>query len=64
MRMQDLQGSSTSIYVGMMTHDYEITSTCDLESIPTYSATSVAVSIVSNCISYFSDWHGPSVSGT
>ncbi|WQF82203.1 Putative Acyl transferase domain superfamily, Condensation domain, ancestral KRAB domain, thiolase [Colletotrichum destructivum] len=61
MRMQDLQGSSTAVYVGMMTHDYETTSTRDLESIPTYSATGVAVSIASNRISYFFDWHGPSM---
>lgn len=32
MRMQDLQGSSTAVYVGMMTHDYETTSTRDLET--------------------------------
>jgi acyl transferase domain-containing protein len=46
----------------MMTHDYETTSTRDLECIPTYSATGVAVSIASNRISYFFDLHGPSVS--
>lgn len=62
MRIQDLQGSSTAVYVGMMTHDYETISTRDLESIPTYSATGVAVSIASNRVSYFFDWHGPSVS--
>lgn len=62
MRMQDLQGLSTAVYVGMMTHDYETTSTRDLESIPTYSATGMVVSIASNRISYFFDWHGPSVS--
>lgn len=64
MRIQDLQGSSTAVYVGMMTHDYETISTRDLESIPTYSATGVAVSIASNRISYFFDWHGPSVSSS
>lgn len=62
MRIQDLQGSSTAVYVGMMTHDYETVSTRDLESIPTYSATGVAVSVASNRVSYFFDWHGPSVS--
>lgn len=55
MRIQDLQGSSTAVYVGLMTHDYETASTRDLESIPTYSATSVAVAIASNRISYFFD---------
>lgn len=62
MRIQDLQGTSTAVYVGVMTHDYETVSTRDLESIPTYSATGVAVSVASNRISYFFDWHGPSVS--
>jgi hypothetical protein len=62
MRIQDLQGSSTAVYVGMMTHDYETVSTRDLESIPTYSATGVAASVASNRVSYFFDWHGPSMS--
>lgn len=61
MRIQDLQGSSTAVYVGMMTHDYETITTRDFENIPTYAATGVAVSIASNRISYFFDWHGPSV---
>ena len=61
MRIQDLQGSPTAVYVGMMTHDYETVSTRDLDSIPTYSATGVAVSIASNRVSYFFDWHGPSM---
>ncbi|GAB1210906.1 hypothetical protein ATERTT37_000016 [Aspergillus terreus] len=61
MRIQDLQGTSTAVYVGVMTHDYETVSTRDLESIPTYSATGVAVSVASNRISYFFDWHGPSM---
>lgn len=62
MRIQDLQGSPTAVYVGMMTHDYETVSTRDLDNIPTYAATGVAVSIASNRVSYFFDWHGPSVS--
>lgn len=61
MRVQDLQGSSTSVYVGMMTHDYEAITTRDLNETPKYSATGNAVSIASNRLSYFFDWHGPSV---
>lgn len=64
MRIQDLQGSSTAVYVGMMTHDYETITTRDFDNIPTYSATGVAVSVASNRISYFFDWHGPSVNKT
>lgn len=61
MRVQDLQGSSTSVYVGVMTHDYEAITTRDLHESPTYSATGNAASIASNRLSYFFDWHGPSV---
>lgn len=64
LRIQGLQGSSTAVYVGMMTHDYETIVTRELDSIPTYSATGVAVSVASNRVSYFFDWHGPSVSAT
>ncbi|KAF4766473.1 hypothetical protein HAV15_010469 [Penicillium sp. str.  len=61
LRIQGLQGSSTAVYVGMMTHDYETIVTRGLDSIPTYSATGVAVSVASNRVSYFFDWHGPSM---
>lgn len=57
-----LKGSDTAVYVGIMTHDFELTKVGDLDAIPTYLATGAATSIASNRLSYFYDWHGPSVS--
>ncbi|KAI0199936.1 polyketide synthase PksB [Astrocystis sublimbata] len=59
--MESLRGSSTAVYVGMMCDDWSSMVFRDWESLPTYSATGVARSIVSNRISYFFDWHGPSM---
>ena len=61
LRMEDLKGSSTSVYVGLMCADYGDMIVNDLDSIPTYAATGMARSIISNRISYFFDWHGPSM---
>ncbi|TQN66795.1 Lovastatin nonaketide synthase mokA [Colletotrichum shisoi] len=55
-----LKGSDTAVYVGIMTHDFELTKVGDLDAIPTYLATGAATSIASNRLSYFFDWHGPS----
>ncbi|KAF5026791.1 hypothetical protein F66182_1075 [Fusarium sp. NRRL 66182] len=56
-----LKGSDTAVYVGIMTHDFELTKVVDLDAIPTYLATGAATSIASNRLSYFFDWHGPSM---
>ncbi|RYO81441.1 hypothetical protein DL762_007113 [Monosporascus cannonballus] len=61
LRLTDLKGSNTAVYVGIMTHDFELTKVKDLDHIPTYLATGAATSIASNRISYFFDWHGPSM---
>jgi acyl transferase domain-containing protein len=61
-RLHDLRGSDTAVYVGIMTHDFELVKTNDKNYNPTYFATGAATSIASNRISYFFDWHGPSVS--
>lgn len=60
--LQDLKGSDTAVYVGVMTHDFELTKVKDVNHSPTYFATGAATSIASNRLSYFFDWHGPSVS--
>jgi acyl transferase domain-containing protein len=44
-----------------MCGDYEAMLLRDLQSIPTYLATGTGGSIISNRISYFFDWHGPSI---
>ncbi|KAL3421601.1 polyketide synthase peptide synthetase [Phlyctema vagabunda] len=56
-----LQGSSTSVYVGVMNADYSDMVIRDIDTIPQYTATGTARSILSNRISYFFDWHGPSM---
>lgn len=59
--MESLQGSQTAVYVGVMCDDYTDVLYNDGEAIPTYAATGSARSILSNRISYFFDWHGPSM---
>lgn len=56
-----LQGSNTGVYVGLMCGDYEAMLLRDFSTIPTYHATGIARSIMSNRISYFFDWHGSSM---
>ncbi|KAI1126496.1 hypothetical protein F5Y10DRAFT_293756 [Nemania abortiva] len=60
--MQRLRGSSTAVFVGMMNSDFMHQLYRDLDSLPQYAATGMTMSIMSNRISYFFDWHGPSVS--
>jgi hybrid polyketide synthase/nonribosomal peptide synthetase ACE1 len=59
--MENLRGSSTAVYVGMMCDDWSTMVASDVETLPTYTATGLARSIVSNRISYIFDWHGPSM---
>ncbi|KAF9886948.1 hypothetical protein FE257_010689 [Aspergillus nanangensis] len=59
--MNRLQGSDTAVYVGVMSADYTDLIGRDLETFPTYFATGTARSILSNRLSYFFDWHGPSL---
>lgn len=56
-----MKGSDTSVYVGLMTGDYHELQVRDPENMPMYMATGTARSIVSNRISYFYDWKGPSM---
>lgn len=60
-KIEDLQGSDTAVYVGVMGDDYADIVYHDAESIPTYAATGSARSIMSNRVSYFFDWKGPSM---
>ncbi|OKL59687.1 hypothetical protein UA08_05018 [Talaromyces atroroseus] len=56
-----LRGSDTAVYVGTMSVDYNDIVLRDIESAPTYFATGSSRAILSNRISYFFDWHGPSM---
>ncbi|RYP10842.1 hypothetical protein DL764_000394 [Monosporascus ibericus] len=56
-----LQGSNTAVFAGLMSLDYETVMYRDPDSIGTYHVTGTARSLLSNRISYFFDWHGPSM---
>ncbi|TVY84046.1 Polyketide synthase-nonribosomal peptide synthetase [Lachnellula suecica] len=59
--LDHLQGSDTGVYVGVMTEDYADIARRDLSSFPKYTITGTARTMLANRISYFFDWHGPSI---
>lgn len=59
--IEGLRGSRTAVYVGLMCDDWAQMTSRDWDIMQTYSATGVSRAIVSNRVSYFFDWHGPSV---
>ncbi|KAI3401844.1 hypothetical protein diail_8222 [Diaporthe ilicicola] len=59
--IESLSGSNTAAYVGVMCDDFSQIVYGDGENVPTYAATGSARSIISNRISYFFNWHGPSM---
>ncbi|KAK2007074.1 beta-ketoacyl synthase domain-containing protein [Colletotrichum eremochloae] len=58
---EDLRGSNTGVYVGLMSNDYESLMLRDVETMANYHAVGTQRSILANRISYFYDWHGPSM---
>ena len=57
-----LHGSDTSVYTGQMVADYDQIMMRDSDdSVGTYHASGTSHAILSNRISYFFDWHGPSM---
>ncbi|KAB5530404.1 hypothetical protein GE09DRAFT_1252605 [Coniochaeta sp. 2T2.1] len=59
--IQQLRGSPTAVYVGVMLVDMQFISSRGLDTLPQYDITGTARSILANRISYFYDWNGPSV---
>jgi hybrid polyketide synthase/nonribosomal peptide synthetase ACE1 len=59
--MEQLRGSSTAVFVGLMCDDWSTMVQTDIDEMPTYTGTGTARSIMSNRISYFFDWNGPSM---
>lgn len=59
--MHALRGSQTAVFVGQMTDDYKDSLYRDMDSVPQYAATGTSRAITANRVSYFFDWHGPSV---
>ncbi|OAQ62682.1 hybrid NRPS/PKS enzyme [Pochonia chlamydosporia 170] len=60
--LQGLRGSQTSAYVGAMSADYTDTQMRDLENLSQYMITGTSRALLSNRLSYFFDWKGPSIS--
>lgn len=61
LKMEDLSGTPTGVYVGVMCNDFSQITYNDLDNVPKYAATGTALSILSNRISYFFNWKGPSM---
>nr|ALQ32785.1 putative polyketide synthase [Fusarium babinda] len=59
--LEQLRGSNTGVYVGQMCDDWSSMVQKDIDALPTYTGTGTARSILSNRLSYFFDWHGPSM---
>ncbi|KAF2196495.1 ketoacyl-synt-domain-containing protein [Delitschia confertaspora ATCC 74209] len=62
LKLSQLRGTETGVYVGSMSADYGDLITSDPDSMPTYFATGTARSMLANRVSYFFDWNGPSMS--
>ncbi|KAK3290192.1 BcPKS5, polyketide synthase [Chaetomium fimeti] len=60
-KLEDLRGSDTAAYVGLMCDDWAQVMARDWDQMPTYTATGISRAIVANRLSYFFDWHGPSM---
>ncbi|KAK0748473.1 hypothetical protein B0T21DRAFT_420395 [Apiosordaria backusii] len=56
-----LKGSLTGVYVGQLNGDFYDVVLRNVDSAPQYAATGTARSIMSNRVSYFFDWNGPSI---
>jgi acyl transferase domain-containing protein len=59
--IQGLQGSSTSVYVGLMIRDYMDVQVRDPDYFSKYMVTGTSSALNANRISYFFDWNGPSL---
>ncbi|KXG49293.1 Acyl transferase/acyl hydrolase/lysophospholipase [Penicillium griseofulvum] len=60
--LEQMQGSSTAVFVGVMTSDFHDIQTRDLDTIGRWHATGTAPSILANRISYCFNLKGPSMS--
>ncbi|KAF5591103.1 polyketide synthase [Fusarium pseudoanthophilum] len=59
--IEEVQGSLTAVYLGVMTGDYHDIQSRDPEIINRYHPTGTSKSILSNRVSYYFDLRGPSV---
>lgn len=61
MTIEGLRGSDTAVYAGLMCGDYDSLLLRDPDRLPTYTAVGTSRAVLSNRVSYFFDWHGPSI---
>ncbi|KAL0937741.1 polyketide synthase (beta-ketoacyl synthase domain-containing protein) [Colletotrichum truncatum] len=61
LRIEDLKGSPTAVYVGSFVKDYEQICLRDMDWQPQYAATGTGNAIMANRISYTYDFKGPSM---
>ncbi|XRM43174.1 hypothetical protein ABZX51_006371 [Aspergillus tubingensis] len=59
--LEALRGSDTGVFCGLMSTDYANLISRDWDEVPIYTPSGTAASMLSNRISYFFDWHGPSM---
>lgn len=59
--IDSLRGSDTAVYAGQMVNDYELLMYRDHENLGRYHATGTSRTMLSNRVSFFFDWHGPSM---
>ncbi|KAE8409526.1 hypothetical protein BDV37DRAFT_78743 [Aspergillus pseudonomiae] len=59
--LKGMEGSETSVYVGLMCNDFHDIQVRDPDYLPQYIATGASRAIISNRVSYFYDWKGPSM---
>ena len=60
--MENLVGSDTSCYVGSFSKDYSELMAADQEDLPLYYGIGTGTAILSNRVSWFFDFRGPSIS--
>ncbi|KAI5217919.1 hypothetical protein AUEXF2481DRAFT_7276 [Aureobasidium subglaciale EXF-2481] len=61
-RIPDIAGTDTSVFVGSFSKDYNELSSIDPEEIPLYFGVGTGSAMLSNRLSWWFDLHGPSVS--
>ncbi|KAK7748161.1 Type I Iterative PKS [Cytospora paraplurivora] len=59
--MRDYAGCNVGVYAGVMTADYQTLTECDELNASQYASTGNSRAIVANRLSYFFDFHGPSM---
>jgi acyl transferase domain-containing protein len=60
-RLDALRGSATGVFCGVMMADWGSRVEIDEQACPRYTMTGLARSNIANRVSYFFDWHGPSL---